>query len=107
MGLWLSCMDDIRKLNSVPNEENRYVVANNIPIALLSVKLDSKSTNISDSVSTPRLLSTVENRRNTGVSLEVSVRTPADVTSAALSKSVSFPKAPVPRTWTTRSGIRS
>ena len=52
MGLWLSCMDDIRKLNSVPNEENRYVVANNIPIALLSVKLDSKSTNISDSVST-------------------------------------------------------
>lgn len=50
--LWLSCMDDIRKLNSVLNEENWYVVANGIPIAPLSVELNSKSTNISDSVST-------------------------------------------------------
>lgn len=52
MGLWLSCMDDIRKLNSVLIEENWYVVANGIPIALLRVELGSKSTNISDSVST-------------------------------------------------------
>lgn len=52
MGLWLSCMDDIRKLNSVLNEENWYVAANGIPIALLRVELDSKSTNILDSVST-------------------------------------------------------
>ena len=108
MGLWLSCMDDIRKLNSALNEENGYVVANNIPIALLSVELDSKSTKTSQTVSAlPRLPSTVENRRNTGVSLEVSVRTPTDVTSAALSMSVNFPKAPVPRAWMTRSEIHS
>jgi len=52
MGLWISCMDDIRKLNSVLNEENWYVVANGIPIALLRVELNSKSTNILDSVRT-------------------------------------------------------
>ena len=108
MGLWISYMDDIRKPNSVLNEENGYVVANNIPIALLSVELDSKSTKTSQTVSAlPRLPSTVENRRNTGVSLEVSVRTPTDVTSAALSMSVNFPKAPVPRAWMTRSEIHS
>lgn len=108
MGLWLSCMDDIRKLNSVLNEENGYVVTNDIPIVLLSVELDSKSTKTSRTVSAlPRLPSTAENRRNSGVFLEVSVRIPADVTSAALSMSVNSPKAPVPRAWMIRSGIRS
>ena len=40
MGLRLSRMDDTRKLNSILNEENWYVVANSIPIALLRVELD-------------------------------------------------------------------
>src|ERR1700733_402681 len=44
--LLLGGMDQIRKLDRILYEENRDVVANNVPIALLSVKLDRKATNV-------------------------------------------------------------
>lgn len=39
------------KFYRVLNEKNRDVVANNIPVALLSVKLDGESTDISHGIS--------------------------------------------------------
>ena len=41
--------------DGVPNEEDGGVVSNQIPVSLLSVKLDSKATRITNSVSTTRL----------------------------------------------------
>ncbi|PYI24293.1 hypothetical protein BO99DRAFT_90707 [Aspergillus violaceofuscus CBS 115571] len=55
----------------------------------------------------PLLPCTVENRTNTGVSRDVSVNTPAVVSSGMALCSVKVPKAPAPRACTTRSGIRS
>ena len=41
--------------DGVPNEEDGCVVSNQIPVAILSVELDSKATRITHSVGTPRL----------------------------------------------------
>lgn len=43
-------VNDIRELDRILNEENWNVVANDIPVALLSVELDSKTTDISHRV---------------------------------------------------------
>src|ERR1700749_1361410 len=40
--LWLHGMDDVGELDRVLDEEHRDVVADQIPIAFLSVKLDRK-----------------------------------------------------------------
>lgn len=55
----------------------------------------------------PLLPCTVEKRRKTGVVREVSVSTPADVTSSRLSYTLKWPCAAAPLAWTTRSGILS
>lgn len=46
----LSCVDNIRKFHGVLNEKDGNIVANNVPVALFSVKFDSKSANIAHSV---------------------------------------------------------
>src|ERR1039457_1169444 len=43
-------MDEVRKFNGILDEENRDVVADQIPIALLRVKLDGKSTHVARSI---------------------------------------------------------
>jgi hypothetical protein len=48
--LRLSSMDDIREFHCVLNEEDWDVVSDDIPVALLCVELDSKTTNITDGV---------------------------------------------------------
>lgn len=103
--MWLrfTRVNHIGEFHSILDEEHRDVVPNHIPIAFFRVEFDGKTSHISYSISTgeklalfpgilkimetnlPRLPKTVENRTNTGVVREVSVRTPADVTSAALS----------------------
>lgn len=111
LSVWLrlSGVDYTRKCHSILDEVDWNVVSNNIPIALLGIKLDGEASNVTDSVvsALPRLPRTVEKRRNTGVVREVSVKTPALVTSAALLYGLNVPNAPAPRACTARSGIRS
>ena len=52
VGLRLACVDDIRELQSVLDEEHRNVVANNVPVAFIGVELERKPTYIADSVGT-------------------------------------------------------
>jgi len=44
-------MNNIWESESILNEEDWYVIANNIPISLISIELDSKSTDISHGIS--------------------------------------------------------
>jgi hypothetical protein len=46
----LSSMDNIRELHGVLDEEDRDVVADDIPVALLGVEFDGKASNITDRV---------------------------------------------------------
>src|SRR5512145_685248 len=46
MGLRLGCVNQIRKFHCVLNEENWDVVADQIPVTLVGVELDSKTSNI-------------------------------------------------------------
>lgn len=46
-------LTEIRKFDSILNEENRNVVTNNIPISLIRVKLGSKPTDITNRVRAP------------------------------------------------------
>lgn len=50
---------------------------------------------------------TVENRTYAGTALDVSLRILADVIPVNGVWSLNSPKAPAPRAWTARSGIRS
>ena len=56
MGLWVSLLsvDETWKENRVTDKENGSIVANQIPVAFLSVEFDSKSTRISSSIGTSR-----------------------------------------------------
>ena len=49
--LWFASMDDIGELHRILDEENGNVVSNNVPIALVRVKLDCEATNITDRIS--------------------------------------------------------
>lgn len=48
--LSLSSVNHVGELYSILDEENGYVVSDKIPVTLLGVELDSKSTDITDSV---------------------------------------------------------
>lgn len=50
--LGLARVDDIGELESILDEENRNVVADNVPVTFLGVELHGKSTNISDGIRT-------------------------------------------------------
>ena len=49
LGVGLQCMNHVWELDAITDEEHRHVVANEIPVALTSVELDSKSTRITQS----------------------------------------------------------
>src|SRR5690606_18891904 len=49
------CMNEIRKLDRVAHEEHRRVVANQIPVAFLSVEFQGKAAHIALSVRSPHL----------------------------------------------------
>ena len=46
----LDGVDDIRKLDSVLNKEHRDVVADDVPIPLLSIEFDGETSNIANGV---------------------------------------------------------
>src|SRR5580658_7698054 len=46
MRLWLGGVDEIGKLHRVLNEKDRDVVAHEVPVALVRIKLDGKASNI-------------------------------------------------------------
>ena len=48
--LRLGRMDDIRELHRILNEEDRNVVSNNVPVALIGIELDSEASHISNSI---------------------------------------------------------
>ena len=48
--LRLDSMDEIGKLDGVLNEKHRHVVAHQIPVALVGVELDGKTTHITGSI---------------------------------------------------------
>lgn len=50
--LWLTSVDEVREFHSILNEEHGNVVTHYVPVALLSVKLDSEPSNISHGIST-------------------------------------------------------
>lgn len=52
VGLGLAGVDKIGELHGVLDEEDGDVVANNVPVALLGVEFDGKTSNISNRVST-------------------------------------------------------
>lgn len=52
IGLRLGSMNDIWELHCVLYKENRYIIADNVPVALVSVKFNRKATNVADSVCT-------------------------------------------------------
>jgi hypothetical protein len=52
MRLRLASMDNIWELHCILDEEDGYVIADNIPVAFLSVELDCESSNITNSIST-------------------------------------------------------
>lgn len=43
-------MDDVGKFDGILNEEDRDVVANDVPVALLGVELRCEAPNVADSV---------------------------------------------------------
>lgn len=49
---WLTSVDEIWKLESILDEEDRNIVSDNIPVPLLCIKLDCKPSDISHSVGT-------------------------------------------------------
>lgn len=95
MGLGFNRMYKIRKLHSLLYEEDRDVVADQIPVSLAGVEFDGKPTNISNGIldsiladkyinicqhtALPREPWTVLNRAKTGVVLVESVSTLACV----------------------------
>ena len=50
MRLRLHSVDDIGEFDGLLNEEHGNIVSNDIPVALLSVKLDGKATNVTDGI---------------------------------------------------------
>lgn len=100
MRLRLHSVNKVREFNGVLNEENGNVISDDIPVAFFSIKLGCKPSDIADSVlhagrryfsqlcgtkkklirtALPREPCTVLKRINTGVVLEESVRTGANV----------------------------
>lgn len=49
--LGLSSVDNVGELHGILDEEDGNVVSNDIPVTLLGVELDGKTTNIADCVS--------------------------------------------------------
>ena len=50
MRLWLGSMDDVGKLDGILYEEYGNVIGDNVPVALLRVEFDGKTTDITDGV---------------------------------------------------------
>lgn len=48
--LWFASMNDIRKPYRILDEEDRDIVAHDIPITFLGVELDGKPANVSDRI---------------------------------------------------------
>ena len=50
MRLRFGRMDEIGKLDSVLNKENRHVVSDDVPVSFVGVELDGKASNVANSV---------------------------------------------------------
>ena len=67
VGLLLRRVDQIWKLDRVLDKKHRDVIADNVPIALLCIKLNGKASHVTARSADPLLPATVENRTNAGV----------------------------------------
>lgn len=56
VGLRLQCMNHVRELHSILNEENWQINADNVQVACISVKAGCETADISGSVSTSAFL---------------------------------------------------
>ena len=60
-------VDEVRELGGIPDEEDRGVIANQIPVTLFSPQLDSETTRVTSSVSRATFASDcAESNRRTG-----------------------------------------
>ena len=66
-------MDEVGELDGILDEENRDVVADQVPVAFLGVKLDGKAAHVRGVSTEPAPPATVEMRVNTGVFSPTSV----------------------------------
>lgn len=53
LGLWFPSVDDVGEFDGILNEKHGDIVPDEIPVSFTGVKLDGKSTNISDGVRRP------------------------------------------------------
>ena len=53
LGLWFSGVDDIGEFDCILDEEHGNVISNEIPVSFTRVKLDSKTTDISNCIRRP------------------------------------------------------
>ena len=67
VGLRLHRVDDVGKLDRVLDEEDRDVVADEVPVAFLGVELDGKAAHVAGEVERALDPATVEKRTKTGV----------------------------------------
>ena len=60
-------MDEVREPDGVLDEEDRDVVADDVPVAFLGIELDGKAAHVAGEVERPLLPATVEKRTKAGV----------------------------------------
>jgi hypothetical protein len=105
--LGLECVDEIRELDPVLDEEHRHVVADQVVVALARVEVGGEPADVADGVGGAARAADGGKAANTGVSRPDSDRKSARVNSFIDSVQVKVPQAPAPRACTTSSGIRS
>jgi len=94
VGLHLDAMNEVGKFHRVLNEEDRNVVAHEIPVAAIRIELDRKAAHVARGVDRARAAG---NGRESDAFVSPGI---------ALVHSKT-PCAPDPRAWTIRSGMRS
>ena len=77
--LGLGGVDEVGELHRVLDEEDRDVVADQIPVALVGVELHGEAAHVARRVGRAALAETVEKRTNTGVCLPASAKSEARV----------------------------
>src|SRR6516162_4967649 len=100
-------MVQIRKAQRIAEKEYRRVVADQVPVAVLRIKLERKAADVTLGVGGASFPATVEKRANIGVCLPISEKIFAFVKRVMSCVTVKVPWAPQPLACIRRSGITS